>query len=349
MGCTNKAADNASEEKGHYGAIDGLRTCASICIVLYHVLLNGNYNLNGFVFDVIISSFLNLVFLFMVISGFSMCCGYYDKIIKNKINISEFYARRYTRIWPFFAMLCILDFIVSPSINSIYEIFANLTLCFGILPYVGISVIGVGWFLGIVFVFYLIFPFFCFLLSDKKRAWFSFVIMFVFNIVCKSYFHADRENFIYDAVFFFAGGLIFLYKEFLEKLAYKHRWWILLFCFIAACTYYMSGRHISLMLVLSVLLVIYALGTPRRILQNRITKFIGGISMEIYLCHMVIYRGLEKVGCLHLFSNDLLSYSLTSVLVIAGAIMFSYIMQRALKFVSIFINKKAKREIYDNV
>lgn len=345
MECTNKADDNASEVKGHYGAIDGLRTYASIGIVLYHVMENVNYNLKGFVFDVFISSFLNLVFLFMVISGFSMCCGYYDKIINNRINISEFYSRRYARIWPFFAMLCILDFIVNPSINSIYEIFANLTLCFGILPYVGISVIGVGWFLGILFVFYLIFPFFCFLLADKKRAWFSFVIMFVFNIVCKSYFYAGSENFIYDAVFFFAGGLIFLYKEFLEKLSCNHRWLLLMFCLIAVCAYYMTGRHISLMLILSVLLVIYVLGKPRRILQNRVTKFISGISMEIYLCHMVIFRGLEKVGCLHLVSNDILSYSLTCVLVTVGSIVFSYVMQKALKFLSICINKKAKKEL----
>ena len=65
MGCTSKAEDNAKEIKGHYGAIDGLRTYASIGIVLYHVMENANYNLKGFVFNVFISSFLNLVFLFI--------------------------------------------------------------------------------------------------------------------------------------------------------------------------------------------------------------------------------------------------------------------------------------------
>lgn len=114
--------------------------------------------------------------------------------------------------------------------------------------------------MGIAFVFYLVFPFFCYLLADKKRAWFSFAVMLVFNIVCKSYFHAGRENFIYDAVFFFAGGLIFLYKELLKKLSCKYRWVILLLCVIAVCAYYMSNRHILLMLILSVVLVIYALG-----------------------------------------------------------------------------------------
>ena len=62
--------------KEHYGAIDGLRAFSAIGIVLIHVLSNGAYSVNGFVFDSLISSFSNLVFLFMIISGFAMCCGY---------------------------------------------------------------------------------------------------------------------------------------------------------------------------------------------------------------------------------------------------------------------------------
>lgn len=325
--------DSVNKEKAYYGAIDGLRAYGIIWIAVYHVLANGNYNLSGFVFDVINSAPL-MLFPFMVISGFSMCCGYYDKIINNRITVSEFYSRRYAKTWPFFALLCILDLIVNPSINSLYEVFANLTLCFGLLSTTQISVIGVGWFLGIVFVFYLIFPFFCYLLSDKKRAWFSFVVMLVFNIICKSYFHVGLENILYDAVFFFAGGLIFLYKESLEKLACKHRWWVLLFCFAAIYGDYMAYGHILVTLLLSVLLVIYALGKPRRILQNNITKFIGGISMEIYLCHMVIYRALEKMGLIHIFSNEVLSCILISALVIAGSIVFSLVVRKAIEFVS---------------
>ena len=77
-----------------------------------HVLANGEYGLQGFVFEQLIPSFPDLVLLFLVISGFGMCCGYYQKIIDQKISIEDFYKKRYSKIWPYFALLCLLDFAV---------------------------------------------------------------------------------------------------------------------------------------------------------------------------------------------------------------------------------------------
>ena len=145
-----------------YEGIDGLKAYAIIGIALMHVLANGEYELGGFVFGKLIPNFTNLVFLFMMVSGFGMCCGYYQKIIDRKISVEEFYSKRYIKIWPYFALLCALDFVISPSKNSLYEVFANLTLCQGLLPNANISVIGVSWTLAVIFVFYMLFPFFCF-------------------------------------------------------------------------------------------------------------------------------------------------------------------------------------------
>lgn len=107
----------------------------------------------------------------MMVSGFGMCCGYYQKIIDRKISVEDFYKKRYIKIWPYFALLCALDFVFSPSKESLFEVFANLTLCQGLLPNAKISVIGVSWTLAVIFVFYMLFPFFCFLIGNKKRAW----------------------------------------------------------------------------------------------------------------------------------------------------------------------------------
>ena len=59
-------------EKRHYAAIDGLRAFAAVGIVLMHILDNGKYALTGFVPEHMIPSLTNLVFLFMIISGFSV-------------------------------------------------------------------------------------------------------------------------------------------------------------------------------------------------------------------------------------------------------------------------------------
>ena len=53
-----------------YEGIDGMKAYAIIGTVLMHILANGKYGLGGFVFERLIPSFTNLVFLFMMISGF---------------------------------------------------------------------------------------------------------------------------------------------------------------------------------------------------------------------------------------------------------------------------------------
>lgn len=315
--------------KEHYDAIDGLRAFSIIGIILMHVSTNGKYEIKGIVYDYLIPSFTNLVFLFMIISGFVVCCGYYDKVLHNKLNICEFYGKRYAKIWPFFALLCVMDLIISPSKEALYETFANLTLCFGLLPNTSMSVIGVGWFLGVVFVFYLLFPFFCYLLFDKKRAWISFGIALIFNILCEIYFKVGRVNFIYSAVFFLAGGMIFLYRRKLERIPKKGQCTILCICIVLCIGYYTIASSILLLLILFSLLLIYAIGSgKKRILQNRLTKFLADISMEIYLSHMVVFRAIEKIGGLHLFPSDILSYIMTVVGTVTGAIAFSLVVKK---------------------
>ena len=114
--------------KRRYEAIDGLRMISCIGIVSMHVLANSNYDVEGFVFERFIPSLTNLVFLFMTISAFGLCCGYYEKMTVGTIDIVSFYKKRYKKILPFFALLCLLDFVVSPSLGSVYEIFPAVHL-----------------------------------------------------------------------------------------------------------------------------------------------------------------------------------------------------------------------------
>ena len=64
-----------------------------------------------------------------------MCCGYYEQFKNGTISLEQFYKRRYQRIWPFFALLCTVELIVTHNLNALYEWFADLTLAFGLIPY----------------------------------------------------------------------------------------------------------------------------------------------------------------------------------------------------------------------
>ena len=331
-----------SEIKKHYEALDGLRAFSCIGIVMMHVLANANFNLTGFAFERMIPSFTNFVFLFMVISGFGMCCGYYDKVISNKINIADFYIKRYKKIFPFFALLSLIDFAFSPSIEAFYEVIANMTLCFGLIPNANISVIGVGWFLGVVFVFYLIFPFYCFLLSNKVRAWTAFFISCVVNILCRIYFNAGRSSIAYCFVYFMAGGLIYLYKNELEKIA-AVKWIALIIFIISVVVYYIVPEYLIISLILNCALVVFSINlTGKSLLNNTFTRVIGGLSFEIYLCHMVIYRVVEKLHLMRMVESDLVNYCIVLFLVFCGAILFAYVSQQVLNRCISFIERKVK-------
>ena len=241
-----------------YEGIDGLKAYAIIGIALMHVLANGEYRIGGFVFERLIPSFTNLVFLFMMVSGFGMCCGYYQKI-----SVEDFYKKRYIKIWPYFALLCALDFVISPSKESLFEVIANLTLCQGLLPNAKISVIGVSWTLAVIFVFYMLFPFFCFLIENKKRAWRVAVVALVFNWLCANYFKAGRTNIVYDAIYFIVGGLIFLYRKELAEFASKHKVIAGAILLIATVAYFALGGNTLTMLFFCVAALVYTLGCKR--------------------------------------------------------------------------------------
>lgn len=329
--------------KEKYEGIDGLRTYASLGIVLMHVLSNGGYTKTGFILQELIPAFTNFVFLFMMVSAFGMCCGYYEKIRNGNISIDYFYSKRYEKIWPYFAMLCFIDVIISPSINALYEVFANLTLCFGLLPNANISVIGVGWTLGVIFVFYLLFPFFCYLIGTKRRAWFVVVLTFIFNMIAESYFSAERTNIVYSAVYFVCGGLIFLYRQQLERVAKEKKVIVWLVTVISVCIYFVLEANTATMLLVSVMFLICALGAEQKgVLVNPVTNLISGISFEIYLCHMVIYRVIEKLHLTHLVANDVVSYIITCIGTIIGSVIFAMATQWSIKKLKGVLNNYIK-------
>ena len=344
-------------KEARYEGLDGLKAYSIFSIALMHVLANGNFGLNGFVFEKLIPNFTNLVFLFMMVSGFGMCCGYYQKFTNQEISVCEFYKKRYIKIWPYFALLCALDFIMSPNKELLFEVFANLTLCQGLLPNMNISVIGVSWTLAVIFVFYLLFPFFCFLLENKKRAWLAFVCAIIYNFVCSIYFFdgnhianqaavnfSARTNILYCAVYFITGGMIFLYRKELAEFASKYKAVAAAILLLATIAYFVIGRSTITMLFFCATALVYTLSCKTGgVLVNPVAKFLGGICFEIYLCHMVIYRVLEKLHLIHLFENNLLAYIFTAIAVISGSVVFSVCTKWFLNKIETFLKEKIRR------
>lgn len=198
-----------------YDNLDGLRTYACLGIIAMHIFANSDYKIqNWFGTDFIPS--LNLgVYLFLIISGFGMFCGYYQKFRDECVDLNEFYKKRYLRLLPFFSILVLIDVLIEHSVSSTIEGITEITMVFGLLPNNQPSVIGVGWTLGVIFLFYMLFPFFVFLCWTKRRAWISFLSAIILNIFLTAHWLKPqfvvktidpRHNFLYCAMFFLSGG-----------------------------------------------------------------------------------------------------------------------------------------------
>ena len=325
-----------------YYNINGLRALSAIGIALMHYLANINIKPQiGWISEYLIPWFTNFVFLFFMISSFALCCGYYERMKNGEISLNDFYTKRYKRILPFFGLLCILDLITNFSKETFAQTFMNCTLVFNLLPNSSFQVIGVGWFLGLIFLFYMLFPFFVFLIDNKRRAWIAFILSLVINYFCQEYFFTDsfidfnpsRQNILYSAPFLLAGGICFLYRDTFHFWSLKLNNYLLFICILINILYFITPQSIwtlhqviPLILVFS-LWLIYAIGKDHRWLHNKIIDFLSNISMEIYLSHMVIFRVIEKIHLEKAIPDCNLLFITTCMLGLIITILFSYIIK----------------------
>ena len=293
---------------------------------------------DNIVTSAVIPWFTNFTLLFMVVSAFSMCCGYYERVKSGAITPAKFYAKRYHRTWPFFAMMVCIAFAMEPSWSTFCQSFADLTMCFNLLPNPQIEVIGVGWFLGTVFTFYMLFPFFTFLLDNRKRGWMVFGLSLAFCYIAVTYFSSPDMvvrpiggvNIIYSAPFFISGGMIYLYRKGIKDFVEKHWLAILAVCIVLNITKFAfpwKGLYNLPELVVFSAWLIYAIGAKDVVLNNRVVKYLSGISMEIYLCHMMFFRVASMLHMERFVHQQDVLYVLTCIATLIGAICFSHVVK----------------------
>lgn len=342
--------------------LTGLRAIAAIGILLMHYWANSrNVPDMGIITSRVIPWFTNFVFLFFIVSAFGMCCGYFEKV-KDGMPPGMFYPKRYMRILPFYALLCIIDIVVDFSPETAAQAFVNLTFTNGLVTYPGnISVIGVGWFLGVIFIFYMMFPFFVFITSNRRRAWMAFTATAILSVLGLTYFFTSRfvplavpvapRNYIFcTAVFFVAGALIYHYKDVIYGFVERYGLVFGLFTVIVTVGYWCLFVPTSTVMewggifVISAMMLTACIGPDSRLLNNRIITLVGQYSFEIYICHMFIFRVMEKAGLTDLISNAELNYIVTAAVGLTASTLFAIGFNSLWdKAKQLFISDKAKQ------
>lgn len=340
LNISSKLLEGEVVPEEHYGSIDGLRVLSCIGIIVMHIKANTDYKLSGFLLGGVIDSFTWFVYLFLMISGFGMCTGYLLRFQNNQINLESFYKKRYKKILPFFVFLCLIAMIMEPSLDNFYEVSMEITLLHGLLPNNTLNVLGVSWTLGVIFLFYLLFPAFSILVKTKKRVWLAFLISLWLNYICKNYFFSEvyvtklftpRHSFLYCVPLFIGGAIVYVYRKQIREIYGKCfglvRWGMLMLCVVTTSLYffvplYVPNMEFYILLIIFMLWLSYAVGVDSRLLNNKVMRYLSSISMELYLAQMVIFRLIEKCGLLYFLGTGWVGFIMTCVLTVGGLIIF---------------------------
>ena len=336
----------SAESKKRYPSIDALRALSAIGIIMMHMMSKSNnqYDIGGVLAVRVIPWFTQLVYLFMMISAFGMCCGYHERMLSGQIDLAVFYKKRAARILPFFSLLVILDLLTDFSFKRLLEGFANVTLMFGLLPEPSkLTVIGVGWFIGVTFVFYALFPMFCVLTKTRTAAWATMGCAIIYNFACAYHFMGSeqypggyylRQNFLYCAMFFVAGAIIYLYREEICSCLRERSLIFAAFSALITLIYFVApviydNKYIRIIYILLIFACWLICAIIRDLsfasLPGRFIKVLAKYSMEVYLCHMMVFRVIQKLKINYLFGHGVLSYICTVITVLLGALAVAFI------------------------
>ncbi len=202
-------------------------------------------------------------------------------------------------------------------------------------------------------VFYFLFPFYVFLLFNKRRGWITLIICLLLNWCCCDYYASvgatDGVNILFLSVYFVAGGMIFLYKELIvEKIGKLPGIAVAVVSVLVPIIWFVEpSDEFSLLFTIKTIILLSvwvaaAIAHPVRLLQNRVTKYLSQISLEIYLSHMMVFRAVEKANITSWMFNKNAAYVITLLITLILTVAFSVVVK---KLLSCFANIKNKGKV----
>lgn len=331
------------------------RFIAAISIVIFH------YGKDIFPFKTDQLSFLfkqaNVgVSFFFILSGFVMVVAYWNK---EKIYSSQYFLKRFARIYPVCLLAALLLFVLSlaeyflfPQNSNFHysDFFIGLSLLQAWIPSKAMIFNGPAWSITVECFFYLIFPFLFNRVYKKyefKKLIFPIVIFwiasqFVLHYLLYSSFYSGFPSSSHNFINYFPlmhlneflignlSALFYIYT--LKDKTLKTDFYILITLVLGALVLKYNSYfcfHNGLLAILFVPLIIFISannGLFTRVSNYRFLVFLGEISYGVYILQKPIFMFVKAAFVTLGFSNASLQFYLgLIVLLIASAISYKFI------------------------
>lgn len=258
------------------------------------------------------------VSFFFMLSGFSMCLGYYHKTIEQGFSWKRFMAKRIIRLYPLHLLCLILWIVLNYKIligggYNCIALLSNLLLLQSWIPKQNFYFSGnaLSWCLSDLIFFYAAFPFVVRFIQNKKRKIRFSLVMLVAYFVILPFIHGEYIHaFVYiNPVFrfidFFIGILLYdLYMKLKENNSDKTnisdvkagiiQLFFIIVAGFAIFVYQKTPeilRYQSLFWFPSAMILlsfsVFDKNGISRLFDNKLFGYLGKISFTFYMLHML--------------------------------------------------------------
>ena len=238
------------------------------------------------------------VYMFLMISGASLYHTYAEKI-----NIYEFYKKRWLSIFPQFYLLWIALYFVQSYLHGTFlwgGEFCKLLLTFfgidGYFLYLGKNYYIIGeWFLGAIIILYILFPILLYLIKRHEKFFTLFLlIILIINTELDIFEISLYRNVITCLIIFWLGMIFDKYRNRIDRYPST----ALLAMLLAFLAFNFEINAIYYTIIFSVLFFVVLYFVPQGVkISATIEKtilIVSAYSYSLFLVHHVVIRWIMK-------------------------------------------------------
>jgi len=299
--------------QARFNYIDVIKGIAILFVILVHV--DQKIKPNSIVISNVSSIGARAPQLFFVISGYLTW-----RSADNRYNKSFFIKRAY-RIIPSYYIALFLS-LIFVYFNSTFptadNIIAHLFLVHGLSPYWINSIIEVGWFVGDLVIFYMLFPLLKKIIKDMKTSLFCFIVCVILSslvlVLYRTQWNQDLNKveiffttqfFIHQLPCFLLGIVIFYLDRYTDEDVIRQRRVLISYALILIALLFifyifnLNKRILTSSLIAGMIsswIVLFS-KSIRNVFDNKIfTPFVylGKHSYSIYLFHYLVICWVDK-------------------------------------------------------